>query len=612
MNRPFLPSFLACLLLLALVTPAAAEDAPADDQRGEEQPASLIIGVEGDLPAAVGALEAINGLEVVHVSPQGAFVAVEVDGLRALRLASTAVPGVAYVEEDETRYSQAIPNDARYGDQYGPEMMGAEEAWGAVGYGDTSISVAVLDTGTRHGHQDLTPTSRFSATQVYTGNSSDNCGHGTHVAGTVGATTNNGIGVAGMSQAQMMTYKVLDATGGIFNIQCSGSTSSIAQAVYDATDDGADIISMSLGGGGYSQSFENAIDYAWNNGVVVVAASGNDGASNGVSYPAAYDNAIAVGALDADKGKASYSNAGDELDVVAPGSSVLSTYNSSNSSYSSLSGTSMATPHVSRALALAWSCAPSGTTNADVRNAMESTAEDLGANGWDRSYGHGLVRVDLMVDVLCDGGTGGGPTNTAPTAAFTTTTDELTIDVDGTASSDADGDALTHSWDFGDGSTATGATASHTYAADGTYTVTLTVDDGTDTDTTSTTVTVEASDPGGDPDPSTPNLTSGQTVQVSLSGSGDEAFYKIAVPAGANSITVSIDGPSCGLFGCSFDADLYTRDAARPTDSAWDCRPYQGGSDETCTDTSPTAGYLYVRVDAYSGSGTVDLTATVS
>lgn len=609
MSRPLQAATLAVLLLLALSVPATAQD----DDKPTDPTASLIIGFEGPLPEQVEALSFLNDTEVVHVSPEGAYVAVRTDAPASLRAAALAVPGVAYVEEDGTHTTQAVPGDPRYGEQYGPDMMGAEAAWDAIGYGTSAITVAVLDTGLRHGHQDLTPASRFEATEVYTGNASDNCGHGTHVSGTVAATTDNGVGVAGMSQAQMQTYKVLDAVGGIFSLQCSGSTSTIAQAVYDATDNGADIISMSLGGGGYSATFENAVDYAWANGTIVVAASGNDGASNGVSYPAAYDNVIAVGALDDDKGVASYSNRGDELDIVAPGSDVLSTYNSSNTSYSSLSGTSMATPHVSGALALAWSCAPSAT-NAEVRAALESTAEDLGTVGWDRTYGHGLARADLMVDALCDGGgdPDPDPTNTPPSAAFTSSTDELTVDVDASASTDADGDVLTYSWDFGDGATGSGVTAAHTYAADGTYTITLTVSDGTDSDSVTDTVTVEAADPGGDPDPSTPTLASGETVQVTLDGSGDEVFFKVPVPAGADSVTVAMTGPGCGLFGCSLDADLYTRDAARPTDSTWDCRPYASGSNETCTDSTPSAGWLYVRVDSYSGSGTVELTATVS
>ncbi len=595
------------LLLVAMLVgsalPAAAADKPAQDTT-----VKAIVGLSGALPTT------IPGVDVVRVSPQGGYVAVEAPSVLALQIATAALPGVLYVEADETLTASVVPNDPRYASQYGPDQMGTEQAWDAVGFGDDAISVAVLDTGLRTTHEDF-QAARLGPVQVYTGNANDNCGHGTHVAGTVGATTGNGRGVAGMSQARLLTYKVLDAAGGLFSVQCSGSTSAIAQAVYDATDAGADIINMSLGGGGFSQTFSNAVDYAWNNGVLVVAASGNDGANNGVGYPARYPNAIAVGALDANKNRASYSNGGPELDVVAPGSSVISTYNGSNTSYSTLSGTSMATPHVAGALALAWSCAPAGTTNVTMRQALESTTEDLGASGFDTAYGHGLVRTDLLVAAVCDGGgdPDPDPVNTAPVAAFTSATSDLTVTVDAAASSDADGDTLSYAWTFGDGSSATGVTASHTYAAAGTYTVSLTVSDGNGgSDTTSTQVTVQAATGGGDPDPSTPTITPGQPVTVTLSGTGDEKFYKVEVPAGASSLTVTIDGPGCGLFGCSFDADLYTRAGQRPTDTAYDCRPFANGSDETCTRSNPPAGFTYIRVDSYSGSGSLTLTARVS
>jgi serine protease len=147
--------------------------------------------------------------------------------------------------------------------------------------------------------------------------------------------------------------------------------------------------------------------------------------------------------------------------------------------------------------------------------------------------------------------------------------------------------------------------------AGGTYSVTLTVNDGkggTDTETKSVTVTAPA---GTDPDPSTPTVTSGATTNVSLA-SGEEKFFKISVPAGKSSLSVVVDGPACGLVGCSFDVDLYTRFAARPTDTVYACRPYATGSDETCTHSAPSAGYWYIRLDAYTGSGSVTLKATVS
>lgn len=611
MTRSRLAATLALALALVLPVGTAVADTTADTP--DDDSIRAIIGFADGPPADVELLVAAADLDLVHISPQGGWIAVEADSPQKLDAARLTLPGVVYVEPDETLYALVVPDDTRYSSQYGPPMMGAHAAWDTAGFGDDSVVVAVLDTGLLHGHEDLTPPSRFPPTEVYTGNANDNCGHGTHVTGTVAATTNNALGVAGMAQARILTYKVLDAIAGLINLTCAGSTSSIAQAVYDATDAGADVISMSLGGGGFSNAFNDAVNYAWANGVLVVAASGNDGADDGVSYPAAYDNAIAVGALTSSKTRASYSNGGPELEVMAPGSNVLSTYTGSTSSYTSLSGTSMATPHVSGALALALSCAPAGTTNAEVRQELRDTAEDLGPAGFDDAHGYGLARVDLLVGAVCDGSQPDpepDPDNTAPVAAFTTSTDGLTVSVDGSSSSDADGDALAYAWNFGDGSTASGVTASHTYASGGTYTVTLTVDDsrgGSDSATAQVTV-----DAGGDPDPSTPTLSSGEPVTVTLDGTGDEEFYKVAVPSGTSSLAVSISGPNCGLLSCPLDADLYTRHGARPTNSEWDCRPYLSGNNESCSHSSPPTGYTYIRVHSYSGSGEVTLTATVS
>jgi hypothetical protein len=182
--------------------------------------------------------------------------------------------------------------------------------------------------------------------------------------------------------------------------------------------------------------------------------------------------------------------------------------------------------------------------------------------------------------------------------------------VNGSGSTDPDGDPLTYAWTWGDGGTGSGVTASHTYAAAGTYTIGLTVNDGRGgSSSTSQSITVAT---GGDPDPSTPNLTSGQQVNVTLTGAGDERFYKISVPAGASQLQVVMTGPACGLLSCAFDADLYTRLGARPNDTTYTCRPYASGSNETCTHSAPAAGYWYIRVDDYTGSGTVTLKATVS
>jgi serine protease len=568
--------------------------------------------LQGHLPAlAVGTT--FRGLDVVSVSRGGAYAVVRATDLRQVRAAVAGVPGIRFVEDNYEVHSLATPNDPSYGSQYGPQQMGAPTAWDTAGYGSSSIKVAVIDSGIYRAHEDFTPTSRFLTGRDYVqgdNDPQDTCGHGTHVIGTIAASTNNGKGVAGVSQATILPFKALEAVGGLFNVQCSGSAANIAQAIRDAADQGARIISMSIGGPD-STVERDAVSYAAGKGVLIVAAAGNDGSANSVDFPAAYPDSIAVAALESNKARASYSDAGPQVDIAAAGSNVMSTTYSSTSSYGTMSGTSMATPHVAGALALALSCAPTATV-AQVKSALYSTAEDLGAAGRDDIFGNGLARVDRLVASLC-GGTPPPPPpgNNAPTAAFTSTTSGLTANVNGTTSTDPDGDALTYSWAWGDGATTTGATSSHAYAAGGTYSVTLTVNDGkggTDTETTSVSVTAPA---GTDPDPSTPTVTSGATTNVSLA-SGEEKFFKISVPAGKSSLSVVVDGPACGLVGCSFDVDLYTRFAARPTDTVYACRPYASGSDETCTHSAPSAGYWYIRLDAYTGSGSVTLKATVS
>jgi serine protease len=596
--------------LTALLAAGAAPALASPDHPTSAEPTSrgeAVVAFTTALPASLHVGSSLRGYQVTQVSSGGAFAVVKASDVAAVRRDLAGLPGLRLVEDNVTVKALVTPNDSQYGSQYGPGMMGFPAAWGQAGYGSSSVTVAVIDTGIRRTHQDLTGGRVLPGYDYYNGDSdpADDCGHGTHTAGTIGATTNNGVGVAGMSQAKILPLKVLSGTDILGS--CSGSASAIAQAIRDAADQGAKVISMSIGGPD-STVEHDAVTYAYNKGVLIVAAAGNDGSNNSIDYPGAYPESIAVAALDSTKTRASYSDGGPQLDIAAPGSNVLSTYNSADNGYTTMSGTSMATPHVAGALALALSCAPAGTTATTIRNALYSTAEDLGAAGRDDLYGYGLARADRLVSSVCTGG--GGTTNNPPTASFTTSTSGLTASVNGTGSTDPDGDPLTYAWTWGDGGTGSGATASHTYAAAGTYTVGLTVSDGRGgSNSTTRSVTVAT---GGDPDPSTPNLTSGQQVNVTLTGAGDEKFYKISVPAGASQLQVVMTGPACGLLGCSFDADLYTRVGARPNDTTYTCRPYASGSNETCTHSAPSAGYWYIRVDDYTGSGTVTLKATVS
>lgn len=596
--------FAAAALVAAPSAASAVPDRPASSaeptSRGE-----AVVGFASALPAGLTAGASLRGFEVVRVDAGGAFAVVKATDVGAVRRAVAGLPGVRYVEDNVTKTALVTPNDSQYGSQYGPGQMGFPTAWGQVGYGSSSVVVSVIDTGIRRTHQDFNASRVLAGYDYHNGDSNpaDDCDHGTHTAGTVAATTNNGVGVAGMSQATILPYKVLSAPDILG--RCSGSAANIASAIRAAADNGAKVISMSIGGPDAAVE-RDAVQYAYSKGVILVAAAGNDGGSNSIDYPGAYPEVIAVAALTSTKARASYSDGGPQLDIAAPGSNVLSTIDNSDSAYGTMSGTSMATPHVAGAIALALGCAPAGTTRATIVNALYSTAEDLGAAGRDDLYGHGLARADRLVANVC---TGSGPANNPPTASFTTSTSGLTASVNGSGSTDPDGDALTYSWTWGDGGTSTGVTASHAYAAAGTYTVGLTVSDGRGGSASTTrSVTVAT---GGDPDPSTPNLTSGQQISVALAA-GQEKFYKIAVPAGASQLQVVMTGPACGLLSCAFDADLYTRVSARPSDTVYTCRPYASGSNETCTHASPAAAYWYVRVDAYTGSGTVTLKATVS
>ena len=595
------------ILCLGVLAPAP----PASGQPTEIGEA--IVGFESGALPRLAAGDALAGLAVRKIVPRGSFVVVAAPELGLVRRAVADLPGVAWVEDNSLLHALRTPNDPRYGDQYGPGMMGFPDAWDDAGFGSDAVTVAVLDTGLQKTHPDF-ESSRVRQGHDYVNddsNPNDDCGHGTHVAGTVAATTDNGTGVAGMSQATILPMKVLSPLGLLITITCSGSTADIAEAIFDSTDQGADVVSMSLGGGGASNAMQNAVDYAWNHGVLVVAAAGNDGpCTDCVSYPARYPNAIAVSALDPDKGIASYSSTGPEVEIAAPGSAVWSTYN--DGGYRSLSGTSMATPHVSGALALALSCDPTASA-ATLRALLHQSAEDLGASGRDATYGYGLARMDALVDLL--GGCGGGsdPGNSTPSASFIAQTDGLTVTVDGSSSEDPDGDVLSYAWDFGDGTGGTGVTAAHTYAASGSYVVRLTVSDGKGgTDVAMQTVDVSDGSTPPDPDPTTPNLVSGQTETVRLTATGDDEHYKIFVPAGADRLAVATDGPPCGLLSCAFDADLYVRFGARATDQDWACRPYRSGSDETCTLANPSEGWWYVRVKSYRGSGELSLTATVT
>ena len=317
-------------------------------------------------------------------------------------------PVVAYAEPNHFRFINFIPNDTYYSFQWHLDQINMSDAWNkSTGSG---VTVAVVDTGISQAGEDGFGNRVFGGYNFVKENEnfSDDNGHGTHVAGTIAQETDNGIGVAGIAyNANLLGVKVLNKKG-------SGADSGVADGIRWAADNGAQVINMSLGGDSSSQTLEDAVNYANERGVVICAAAGNSGADT-IGYPARYDACIAVGSVRYDKEKADYSQYGAGLDVVAPGGDTSVDQNQDGYGdgvvqetftkklfrmkwgYYYFQGTSMATPHVSGLAALIIGKYPAYTPD-QVRNAIESTAEDLGLPGYDTTYGYGLINASAALN----------------------------------------------------------------------------------------------------------------------------------------------------------------------------------------------------------------------
>lgn len=408
-----------CLLLVSLVLgtgPAPASAAPG--QPAEFVPGELLVkftpGARGqDMADAHRKAKSqvkwtIPGIDVqvVAVPP----------GLEKARLAVYQKnPNVEFVELNGIYHADAMPSDPRVGEQWQYENTGqtggtpdadvdAFAAWD-VTQGSASVAVAILDTGIDQGHVDLAGKVVKSVNFTSSPTVEDRYGHGTHVAGIVAATTNNGIGVAGTCPSCVLyNVKVLGDDG-------AGSWGNIAAGINWALDNGAKVINLSLGGSSGSTSLQSSINNAWAKGVVIVAAAGNSNTSARF-YPAYYNNTVAVAATTSRDLRASYSNYGSWVDVAAPGDTILST--TMNSTYGTKNGTSMAAPHVAGLAGLLWSTSY-GTSNSSVRSRLESTTDSIAGTGSLWTYGR--VNACKAVGGNCDQTTSGpsvsiaGPTN---------------------------------------------------------------------------------------------------------------------------------------------------------------------------------------------------------
>jgi len=338
-----------------------------------------------------------SGISIVSslVIPQkGKYLLVESENPQELY----NIPNIESIEESGRFKLLKLPNDPLINEQWYLGKTGAPSAWDMI-TGSPLVTVAVVDSGVRADHIDLNdvflndgydfldddsdPTDPDDSTHY----------HGTHVSGIISALADNSEGIAGVCWGGNDGIKILPVR--VLNNRY-GDEFSISSGIVYAVEHGAKVINLSLGSSDDYEIVRDAIEYAYENDVIVVASSGND-ATNTLLYPAAYPQTIAVGATNKSDEKAWYSNYSDTLDLVAPGGSnsfmpngILSTY--ATDSYAYLAGTSMSAPQVSAAAALLISAGYTGVE--EIRSALTASASDLGMPGYDPYYGYGLLQID--------------------------------------------------------------------------------------------------------------------------------------------------------------------------------------------------------------------------
>lgn len=430
---------------------AVAAQSPADFDplaRGEVEPGVLLLGLKpGTSQSDARRMVRERGWTVRHawpamnmlavhvggeVSASSALDASAIDALNRARVEATALPFVHFADVNGRVYAADMDtartrrdaeftfidpttptSDPMVDQQWSLNAIGALDAW-TITQGDPSVVVAVIDSGYEHGHEDLNRSVLWSNVNEVNGlpgvdddgngyiddlhgwdwsdddnTLNDELGHGTHVGGTIAALTDNGIGIAGIGgNLTLMPLRILDSSG-------NGYISDLISAIDYAHAHGANIANLSLVLYYDSSALHAAIQHAYADGMMIVAAAGN--LNRAVQWPAIYDETIAVVATDRNDQRGSFSNFGPEIDVAAPGVDIIGTYGSN--SYFSNTGTSMATPHVSALAGLIWSVHPELSIE-EVRALMRTTADDVNSNelpGFDNFLGAGRINFEAAV-----------------------------------------------------------------------------------------------------------------------------------------------------------------------------------------------------------------------
>ncbi|MCO7223399.1 S8 family serine peptidase [Pleionea sp. CnH1-48] len=480
--------------------------------------------------------------------------------------------------------------------------------------------VCIVDTGYDRNHEDLISNGVTGNDNDGSGNDTGNWyedgnGHGTHVAGTIAAVGGNSKGVVGVNPSGKLGLHIVK----VFNNSGNWAYGSdLVAAIKQCRDAGSNVISMSLGGSNSSNAEKQAFDSALSAGVLSIAAAGNDGNSS-LSYPASYDSVVSVGAVDSNKNRASFSQYNAQVELSAPGVNTQSTW--TGGTYKSISGTSMATPHVSGVAALVWSHYTSCNAT-QIRKALNETAEDRGSSGRDNEYGYGIVRAKAAFDYLADGcdgsgsgGGGGGGTGgneltngVAKTglsgAANAETFFTLEVPADATSlnfklaggTGDADlyvkhgGKPSSSSYDCRPYLSGNNETCNISSVKAGIYHVMV---KGYSAFSGASLTGTYSKDSGGG---------SGSSFNRSnVSGtSGSWKHFSVTIPAGMSSFVVNMSGGTG-------DADLFIRKGAKPTSSRYQCRPYLTGNTETCTINNPEAATWYISINGFEDYSGVNL-----